>query len=206
LPLDEANLVVFDVETTGLDSKLDRIIEIGAQKIRGNKTIGEFSTLIRPDVPISDDVTRMTGITEEMLADQPCIEEILPEFIDYFGDSILVAHNAEFDISMLKAACSRIGVQLDWPCFCTLKMARQFLSQLENLKDTSYILPDDSIKPNWLAMPLMTKNRMGVLRYLEENGVQTRVTFAGNITRHPAYRNYLCDFPNSKSNFRTSSG
>ena len=66
---------------------------------------------------------------------------------------------------------------------------------LENLKDVKeLILPDDSIKPNWLAIPLQTKNRLELLQFLEKNDIQTRVTFAGNVTRHPAYREYLQDF------------
>jgi CDP-6-deoxy-D-xylo-4-hexulose-3-dehydrase len=69
---------------------------------------------------------------------------------------------------------------------------------LENLKNVEEILlPDDSIKPNWLAIPLQTENRHGLLTYLEDNNIQTRVTFAGNVTRHPAYREYLQDFKNS---------
>lgn len=68
---------------------------------------------------------------------------------------------------------------------------------ITNLQGTDFILPDDSMAPNWLAMPLMCKNRLKLLQYLENNGVQTRVTFAGNITRHPAYRKYLQAFPNA---------
>jgi len=69
---------------------------------------------------------------------------------------------------------------------------------LENLKDVKeLILPDDSIKPNWLAIPLQTENRLELLNYLEDNNIQTRVTFAGNVTRHPIYREYLEDFTNA---------
>lgn len=69
---------------------------------------------------------------------------------------------------------------------------------IENLKDVSEItLPDDSIKPNWLAIPLQYEDRLGLLTYLEENDIQTRVTFAGNITRHPVYREYLDTFENA---------
>ena len=69
---------------------------------------------------------------------------------------------------------------------------------IENLKDLEQVLlPNDSIKPNWLAIPLQSKNRLELLRHLEENNIQTRVTFAGNVTRHPAYREYLEDFSNS---------
>lgn len=69
---------------------------------------------------------------------------------------------------------------------------------LENLKDVQeLILPDDSIKPNWLALPLQTDRRLELLNYLEDNNIQTRVTFAGNVTRHPVYREYLQDFKNA---------
>lgn len=73
-----------------------------------------------------------------------------------------------------------------------------FERYLENLKDVrEIILPDDSIKPNWLAVPLQTEDRLGLLTFLEDNNIQTRVTFAGNVTRHPIYREYLQEFENS---------
>ena len=73
-----------------------------------------------------------------------------------------------------------------------------FERYLENLKDVKeIILPNDSIKPNWLAIPLQTEDRLGLLTFLEENNIQTRVTFAGNVTRHPIYREYLQEFENS---------
>ncbi len=69
---------------------------------------------------------------------------------------------------------------------------------LENLKDVKeLILPDDSIEPNWLAIPLQTERRLELLNFLESNNIQTRVTFAGNVTRHPIYREYLQEFKNS---------
>ena len=69
---------------------------------------------------------------------------------------------------------------------------------LDNLKDLrEVLLPDDSIQPNWLAVPLQTDDRLGLLTFLEQNNIQTRVTFAGNVTRHPAYRHYLQAFDNA---------
>ena len=69
---------------------------------------------------------------------------------------------------------------------------------ISNLKDVKEILlPDDSIEPNWLAIPLQTENRLELLTFLEDNNIQTRVTFAGNVTRHPVYREYLQPFDNS---------
>ena len=89
-------------------------------------------------------------------------------------------------------------VQLDR--FQTFKQKRRdnIERYLENLKDVKeLILPDDSIKPNWLAIPLQTERRLELLNFLEENNIQTRVTFAGNVTRHPVYREYLQDFENA---------
>jgi DNA polymerase III epsilon subunit family exonuclease len=125
------DLVVFDFETTGLDSRDDRIIEIGAIKLSGMRPVAEFSTLVRTETPIEDNIARLTGITNAMLADQPAIDDVLPGFIDFFKGSILVAHNAEFDMGFLRAACQRLGYEIEWPCFCTLKLARERLTQLE---------------------------------------------------------------------------
>ena len=69
----------------------------------------------------------------------------------------------------------------------------RYLYRLRNIPEI--ILPDDKIKPNWLAIPLQIEDRLGLLNFLEDNNIQTRVTFAGNVTRHPAYRKYLQDFP-----------
>lgn len=84
--------------------------------------------------------------------------------------------------------------------FQTFKQKRRdnIKRYLENLKDIKeLILPDDSIEPNWLAIPLQTERRLELLNFLEDNNIQTRVTFAGNVTRHPVYREYLQDFPNA---------
>jgi DNA polymerase III epsilon subunit family exonuclease len=124
-------IVIFDFETTGLDSERDRIIEIGAQKFIENKVVDEMSTLIYTDLPLSELVINLTGITKAMLADKPKIHSILPSFLAFIEGSVLVAHNAEFDYGMLKAECSRQGIDLDWPTFCTLKLARELLPELE---------------------------------------------------------------------------
>jgi CDP-6-deoxy-D-xylo-4-hexulose-3-dehydrase len=94
-------------------------------------------------------------------------------------------------------------VQLDkFDRFSQIRRAN-FERYLENLKGVGdLILPDDSQKPNWLAIPLQTSRRFDLLTFLEENNIQTRVTFAGNVTRHPAYREYLQDFENSDAIMR----
>ena len=125
-------LVIFDFETTGLDSSQDRIIEVGAVRWEGMKVVDEFSYLIQPEMPLSQEVINITGITDEMLEGQPLWQDILPKFLKFFDGSILVAHNAEFDMGFLRTSCLRQGYQLEWPAFCTLKMARQALPHLES--------------------------------------------------------------------------
>lgn len=123
--------VVFDFETTGLDANHDHIIEIGALKIVNFEVVDEFSTLVSTDIPLSDMVQRLTGIRPEMLVGKPSIEDVWAKFLNFFEGSILIAHNASFDYSFLKAESLRQGIEIEWPTFCTLKMAREYLSQLE---------------------------------------------------------------------------
>lgn len=132
LSLADVPIVVFDFETTGLDSENDRIVEVGAIKFVGMEPVAEFSSLVRPDVTMHHVAASVTGLTEEMLADAPLITDVLPEFLEFFRGAILVAHNAEFDMSFLKAACLREEIDIQWPCFCSLKMARALLPELES--------------------------------------------------------------------------
>lgn len=133
-PVQTAPVVVFDLETTGLDPEVDRIIEIGAIKLVNMQPVAEFSSLVATDIELTDDIVKLTGINPEMLRGQPTIEEVLPKFLEFIEGSLLVAHNAEFDLSMLRAAAARQSVDLEWACFCTLKMARELLASLENKK------------------------------------------------------------------------
>lgn len=131
-PIKSCRLVVFDFETTGLDTLNDQIIEIGGLIVENGQAKGEFSTLIKPDIPLPAAAAKITGITEEMLADKPSIEEELPKFLKFIEGSILVAHNAEFDMAFLRNTCERLGYQIQWPSFCTLKLARALLPDLES--------------------------------------------------------------------------
>lgn len=133
-PFRTTPLIVFDLETTGLDNQVDRIIEIGAMKIVDFEPVAQFETFVSTDVELTDEIIKLTGIRPDMLVGQPTIEEVLPKFLQFIEGGILVAHNAEFDMGMIRAACSRLGIDIEWPCFCTLKMARELLAELENKK------------------------------------------------------------------------
>ena len=134
LNLETAPIVVFDLETTGLDFETDRIIEIGAEKLVGFEVVAEFSTLVSTDLELTPHIQNLTGITPDMLVGKPTIDSVLPEFMKFIDGSLIVAHNADFDFGMLRAAGSRLGWDIEWPCFCTVKMARELLPQLENRK------------------------------------------------------------------------
>lgn len=127
-------LVVFDTETTGLDSQLDRVIEFGAIKYLNGKAIEEFSSFVKTDIELTAHIQGLTGITQDMIKDAPGIGDVLPTFLKFIRGSILVAHNADFDMAMLHAACNRLGYDLEWPCFCTVKLARKILPGLLNYK------------------------------------------------------------------------
>ena len=105
----DITFVAFDFETTGLHPATDRIIEVGAVKFRGPEILGTFDALVDPGIPVSPDAIKVSGITEEMLASKPSIEQTLPEFLDFIADSVLVAHNAPFDVSFLRAALEKVG-------------------------------------------------------------------------------------------------
>ncbi len=96
-----SDYIIFDIETTGLDSSYDEVIEIGAIKVKNNKIISKFNSLVKPKNEIDEYITELTGITNEMVKDAPTIEEILPDFMNYIGNDILIGHNVNFDINFI---------------------------------------------------------------------------------------------------------
>ncbi len=131
-PLRDVTFVVVDLETTGGSSSTESITEIGAVKVRGGEVLGEFSTLVDPGRCIPPQITILTGISDSMVADAPRIEAVLPSFLEFARNCVLVAHNAGFDIGFLKQACRR--QQLPWPnpqVVDTVRLARSVLSRDE---------------------------------------------------------------------------
>lgn len=127
--------VVFDIETTGLSKDMGRITEIGAVKLRDGKIVQRFSTFVNPEVPIPKEITELTSITDEMVADAPKIEEILPNFLDFCGDAVLVAHNASFDMGFIRHnARLHCGINVNNTVLDTLGLARALLPELKKHK------------------------------------------------------------------------
>lgn len=123
--------VVFDIETTGLSSKNDEITEIGAVKIKNNIIIDSFSTLINPEKNIPEKIVELTGITNDMVKDKPTIATVLPEFLNFIGNSPVVAHNADFDTGFIRDKANRYSMNFNNTTIDTLKLARALLPNLK---------------------------------------------------------------------------
>lgn len=132
----EDDIIVFDIETTGLNQKKDAIIEIGAVKINNKKIVDKFNTLIFTEKIIPEKIVGLTGITNDMLKDQINIEVALTKFKEFIGnDSILVAHNANFDVGFIKEKFkSVINFELDYPTIDTLELSRSLIKNIKNYK------------------------------------------------------------------------
>ncbi|HEX8004404.1 MAG TPA: DEDD exonuclease domain-containing protein [Mycobacteriales bacterium] len=131
-PLRETAFVVVDLETTGGSPATCGITEIGAVRVRGGVVEGEFQTLVNPDAPIPPFIAVLTGITDSMVAAAPRLDQVVPAFLEFARGSVLVAHNARFDLSFLKAACDATGHE--WPDFDhldTVTLARRVLTRDE---------------------------------------------------------------------------
>ena len=126
--------VVFDLETTGFSSIKDKIIEIGAVKVENGVITDKFSTFVNPKVPIPFKITNLTGITDDMVMEAPDIETILPQFLEFVGDAVLVAHNASFDVSFIEQNCRYQDITPDFTSVDTVAMARILLPTLSKFK------------------------------------------------------------------------
>lgn len=126
--VEDEEFVVVDLETTGSGRRADGIIEIAAARLRDGKLEAEFSQLVRPSVPLPPFITSLTGISPEMLEDQPSLPEVWPEFRQFVGSRVLVAHNASYDLAYLNDAALRLdGKVLPNQVLCTLRLARRLL-------------------------------------------------------------------------------
>ncbi len=130
-PLD-GEYIVFDVETTGLSASTERLTEIGAVRLRGGQVADSFCTFVNPERAIPLEITKLTGITDDMVKDAPEEAEALQAFLDFCGGcNILIAHNAPFDISFMRAAARRCGKPFDYSYIDTVPMARVLVPQLK---------------------------------------------------------------------------
>ena len=124
--------VCIDLETTGLDPKRDKIIEIGAVKVEQNTIVEEWETFVNPDRKLEERIVELTGICDGQLADAPQMEEVLTKLLSFIGDNILLGHSVLFDYSFVKKAAVNERLTFERQGIDTLKIARKYLSELES--------------------------------------------------------------------------
>ena len=130
----DGEYVAFDLETTGLSSLHDTIIEIGAAIMKGNEVLSTFQTFVAPHRPLQPKIVDLTGINDQMLAGQPDISEAMPKFLEYVGSRPLCAHNADFDIGFVTAACEKLGLPFHPTYVDTLILAQNLMPELGKYK------------------------------------------------------------------------
>jgi DNA polymerase-3 subunit alpha (Gram-positive type) len=126
--------IVFDLETTGFSPIVNKIIEIGAVKVVGGKIVDRFSSFVNPKIPIPFHIENLTSINDAMVMDAPTIEEILPRFLAFCEGSVMVAHNADFDMGFIKHNCDVMGITYDFTIADTVALARMLLPNLNRFK------------------------------------------------------------------------
>lgn len=173
-PLDTP-IVAFDIETTGLDRKKERLTEIGAVILQNGEITKRFQTFVNPERPIPSEIVRLTGITDDMVQDAPSQEEAIRAFLEFAGNYPLAAHNAEFDMGFIREGCERYGIPFNLTSIDTLALAQNLLPDLGryklNLVAKHLELPDfnhhrasdDAITVAYMLIPFF--------RMLNERGV-----------------------------------
>lgn len=126
------NYVAFDIETTGLNPKYDKIIELGAVRVRDGEVVDTFSTFVNPAKSLPERIVELTGIRDADVADAPYIDDILDSFLAFVGDDVLLGHNILFDYSFVKKAAVNQRKDFEKQGIDTLRIAKRFLSGLES--------------------------------------------------------------------------
>ncbi len=177
-------IVVLDFETTGLDTSRERIIEVGAVKLLEGSVVDSFGTLVNPGIPLKPKITEITGITDMMLRDQPTAETVLPQLMNFIGDCAVAAHNASFDMGMLRSELKRLGKSYSGPQIDTLTFARKLYPQLKShrlsavckalgvsLKDAHRAVNDAAATAQCLARMMEAAREKGATRLDELNNL-----------------------------------
>lgn len=153
--LDDLDFVVVDVEATGAKMPPNRIIELGAYRIRGKQIVDNFLTLVNPEIPIPRFVASLTGINNDMVKQAPLFAEVVPLWLDFVGDAVLIAHNAPFDTNFINHEISRVypGQRMVNPHLCTVTLSRRAIPGL-----TNYRL--DTVAQNF-SIPIPERHRAG---------------------------------------------
>lgn len=133
--IDVCDYTVIDIETTGLDTYFDEIIELGAVKVQNNAEVDRFQSFVHPQNPISEFIENLTGISNDLVADAPDIKQVLPDFLSFVGCSIIIGHNVNFDINFIydeALNCQQPGFSNDF--IDTMRLSRRLYKTLPNHK------------------------------------------------------------------------
>lgn len=125
---------ILDIETTGLSFRTEKITELGAVIYKNGEVIDEFECFVNPEKPIPEEVVEVTHITDDMVKDAETIETILPKFLDFIGDRIIVAHNADFDVGFIKYNAEKLGIKLENTYIDTLRLAKDLFPDYKKYK------------------------------------------------------------------------
>lgn len=198
LDIAEADYVVIDLETTGAKAPPCRVTEIGACKIRKGKVTEEFHTLVNPETSIPPFITSLTGISDAMVREAPRFSDIAGDLLEFIGDSVLVAHNARFDMGFLNYEIGRVYSELKLrnPALCTVQLSRRLLPDIENHKLNTVA--------RHFAVELLNHHRAGddaratarifvnLLEDLRARGFQDLASVRRFSTRKSSLRNKTC--------------
>jgi len=135
-PLHETDFVVVDVETTGAKTPPSRIMEVGAYRVQEGRIVAEFHSLVNPQIPIPPFIVRLTGISDTMVKEAPLFADIAHAWLDFVGEAVLVAHNAQFDVRFLNHEIARVypGRRMINTHLCTVKLSRRIFPGLLNYR------------------------------------------------------------------------
>ncbi len=125
---------VLDLETTGLSFRTEKITEVGIMKVKDGEVIDEFECFVNPEKPIPQKVVEVTNITDDMVKDAETIDKVMPKILEFVGDSVLVAHNADFDIGFLKYNAKQLGLSLENTYIDTLRLAKSLFPEYKKYK------------------------------------------------------------------------
>ena len=194
-------IVCFDIETTGLKVTREAITEIGAVVLKNGKITETFQTFVNPGRRLTPEIIGLTGITDAMLADAPPLKEALTAFLQFVNGRVLAAHNAEFDISFIRAGCRRVGLEFEPTYIDSLILAQNLLPELHKYKldivaehldlpaFNHHRASDDAGMVGYMLVPFFEKMRreLGISRLQEINGEMEKLRPLGGGSRHPKH-------------------
>ena len=194
-------IVCFDIETTGLKVTREAITEIGAVVLKNGKITETFQTFVNPGRRLTPEIIGLTGITDAMLVDAPSLKEALTAFLQFVNGRVLAAHNAEFDISFIRAGCRKVGLEFEPTYIDSLILAQNLLPELHKYKldivaehldlpaFNHHRASDDAGMVGYMLVPFFEKMRreLGISRLQEINGEMEKLRPLGGGSRHPKH-------------------